>query len=451
MATNAYFLNQYISTTLASVGGIDASQTTGIILASITNIDTTKPGIACLSYTNPLSTATAEWVTYTSIDFGTKELQGVTRGQEGYAAKPHSNGVTVAFPLSESHINNLNTALMISGSATNLTEGVLDEDDMASNSATKVPTQQSVKAYSDIYSKANFNAPDGFLINGKIVPSVASNNLTVAIKGIDGNDPSATNPVYVRIGDTIRSITSALSVTKNAGTNWFTSGSSIFATLERDYFVYLGYNATDGVVVGFATFPYARIYSDFSATSTAEKYAAISTITNAAAGDNYVNIGRFAATLSAGAGYTWTVPTFTSKNLIQYPIFESRYLSFVPFIRGDGTAGTGTYSTQTGLYQIRSNHCYYNAILVWTNITGSPTGALAGTVPLTSAETLSATEQTFINLINVTYPASTIQVFGEMAAADTMVHFYAMRDGSTNTAVLVDTAGTARYGGSYPI
>lgn len=149
MATTAYFLNQYISTTLASVGGIDASQTTGIILASITNIDTTKPGIACLSYTDPLSTATAEWITYTSIDSGTKELQGVTRGQEGYAAKAHSNGVTVAFPLSESHINNLNTALMIGGSATNLTEGVLDEDDMASNSATKVPTQQSVKAYSD--------------------------------------------------------------------------------------------------------------------------------------------------------------------------------------------------------------------------------------------------------------------------------------------------------------
>jgi len=149
MATTAYFLNQYISTTLASVGGIDASQTTGIILASITNIDTTKPGIACLSYTDPLSTATAEWITYTSIDSGTKELQGVTRGQEGYAAKAHSNGVTVAFPLSESHINNLNTALMIGGSATNLTEGVLDEDDMASNSATKVPTQQSVKAYVD--------------------------------------------------------------------------------------------------------------------------------------------------------------------------------------------------------------------------------------------------------------------------------------------------------------
>ena len=149
MSTNAYYLNQYISTTLVSVGGITDSATTGIILNSLTNIDYTKPGIACLSYTSPIDTSKAEWITYTSINDSTKELQGVTRGQEGYSAKPHDNGVTVAFPISESHINNLNTALIIGGSVTNLLEGILDEDDMASDSATKGATQQSIKAYVD--------------------------------------------------------------------------------------------------------------------------------------------------------------------------------------------------------------------------------------------------------------------------------------------------------------
>jgi hypothetical protein len=446
---NAYYANQYISTTLASVGGITDSATTGIILASITNIETDKPGIACLTYTDPIDTSIAEWIIYTSIDSGTKELQGVTRGQEGFAAKAHSNGATVAFPISKSHINNLNDALIIGGAETNLLQGILDEDDMASDSAVKAPTQQSVKAYSDIYSNANFNAPDGFLINGKIVPSVASNNLTVAIKGMDGNDPSASNPVYVRIGDTIRSITAALSVTKNAGTNWFDSGSAAFATQERDYFVYLGYNATDGVVVGFSTINHGRLYSSFSATSTAEQYCAISTITNAAAGDNYVNVGRFAATLSAGAGYTWTVPTFTAINLIQRPIFETRFLTYVPVIRGDGTAGTGTYSVQGGRYKLTSNVIDCSANMVWSNITGSPTGALAGSIPMTSNAVLA--QEFVVNLFNVTYPASTIQVFGEMVAVDTMVHFYAMRDGSTNTAVAVDTAGGARYNARYEI
>jgi len=83
------------------------------------------------------------------------------------------------------------------------------------------------------------------MINGKIDVSVASSDLTVAIKTLSGNNPSTSEPVYVRIGDTVRSITSALSVTRNDGTNWFNSGSSELATFEVDYFVYLGYNATD--------------------------------------------------------------------------------------------------------------------------------------------------------------------------------------------------------------
>ena len=33
------------------------------------------------------------------------------------------------------------------------------------------------------------------ITNNRIVPSVASNNLTVALKGVDGNNPSSTNPV----------------------------------------------------------------------------------------------------------------------------------------------------------------------------------------------------------------------------------------------------------------
>jgi hypothetical protein len=171
---------------------------------------------------------------------------------------------------------------------------------------------------------------EGFLVNGKISVTVASNNLTVAVKTLAGSDPSAGDPVQVRLNNTIMDITSALSVTKNAGTNWCNSGSAELATQEVDYFVYLGYNATDGITIGFARFPGARIYSDFSATSTNEKYCAISTITNAAASDSYCVIGRFAATLSAGAGYTWSVPTFTNLNLVQSPVYTTRLLTFVP-------------------------------------------------------------------------------------------------------------------------
>jgi len=184
--------------------------------------------------------------------------------------------------------------------------------------------------------------PNRGLIGGVINVSVASNNLTVAVKTLQGTDPSPTNPVGIWIGNTLRWITSALSISANAGTNWFNAGSAELATREIDYFAYIGFNATDGVVLGFARIPYARLYSDFNTTTTNEKYARISTITNAAAGDNYVNIGRFAATLSAGAGHTWTVPTFTNANLIQEPIYESRWLGWIPTLTGFSVLPAGT-------------------------------------------------------------------------------------------------------------
>jgi len=226
----------------------------------------------------------------------------------------------------------------------------------------------------------SFNAPEGFLLNGKIVPSVTSGNLTVALKGLDGNDPSATNPIYIRIGDTVHSITSALSVTKNAGTNWFNAGSSELATKEIDYFVYLGYNATDGVVIGFARIPYATEYSQFSTTTTNEKYCAISTITNATSGDDYVVIGRFAATLSAGAGYTWSVPTFNSKNLIQRPIYETRVLTWQPTYSASGSMTYTSVSTLIIGYKVMNSSLQYNVVGRGTT-GGSASNSLTFTLP----------------------------------------------------------------------
>lgn len=340
-----YYAQQFATTKLSVSGGIDSSQTTGIVLQSVSGIDITKPGILCLSWSDPLNTDTYEYVSYTSID-GSNELQGVTRGAEGSTGRAHDNLSDVAWVLSESHINNLNDMFETGGDGfkqiatpSNPSSGrnklYFKSDDVLY----KLTSAGSESAVGGLISTTQY-APEGFLINGKIVPSVDSNNLTVAIKGMDGNDPSASNPVYVRIGDTVHTITSALSVTKNAGTNWCNAGGSELATKEVDYFVYLGYNATDGVVIGFSRIPYGTLYSDFSATTTNEKYCAISTITNAASGDNYVNIGRFAATLSAGAGYTWTVPTFNSSNLIQRPIFTTRILAWIPSLTGFSSIAT---------------------------------------------------------------------------------------------------------------
>jgi len=225
--------------------------------------------------------------------------------------------------------------------------------------------------------------PEGTMLNGRILPTVATNNLTLSLKTFAGTDPSSTDPVYVTIGGVVRTITSALSVTKNAGTSWFNSGAVELATKEIDYFAYLGYNSTDGVVLGFSRIPYARIYSDFNTTTTDERYCAISTITTAAAGDNYVVIGRFAATLSGTASFNWSVPTFTGINLVQYPIFETRVLNYVSQLTWTaGTAPTGG----TGLvysYKLKRDSCWIKG-QGYTMTAGVTVTQLSATLPFSA-------------------------------------------------------------------
>ena len=106
MATLKY-LSQYFSTTLNVGGGIDASQTTGIILQSVSGVhDITEPGQICVTYSDPIDTSVAEWIDYTSIN-GSNELVGAVRGREGFSAHTHLQNATVAFVLSASHHNDM--------------------------------------------------------------------------------------------------------------------------------------------------------------------------------------------------------------------------------------------------------------------------------------------------------------------------------------------------------
>jgi len=192
---------------------------------------------------------------------------------------------------------------------------------------------------------------EGQMINGKLAVSVNSNNLTVAIKTLAGNDASTSDPIYIMINGVLRTLTTALSVTKNAGTNWFNAGSSELAAHEIDYFAYLAWDSSNAAVrIGFARIPYARIYSDFSATATDERHGAFSTAPGG--NDSVYVVGRFAATLSAGPSYTWSIPSYTNVNLIQRPIYSTRDLNYSPVYTGFSAAPTNVVST----YRIIDNY-----------------------------------------------------------------------------------------------
>lgn len=207
---------------------------------------------------------------------------------------------------------------------------------------------------------AIYQVPRGYMINGKLSVTDAS-GITVALKTIAGNDPSETDPVFVRIGDTVYTIITALSRVLADGTNWFNSGSAELATKEIDYFAYLVWDSNSSAVgLTFARIPSANLISDFSATTTNEKYCAgQSDFTST---DEVEVIGRFAATLSAGAGYTWSVPTFTAINLIQRPIYETRWLSWVPVCAYSGGGGSNlTPTNNRATYRIAGTDLSVNA------------------------------------------------------------------------------------------
>lgn len=221
---------------------------------------------------------------------------------------------------------------------------------------------------------------EGQVWNGQIVVSVATNHLTVALKGIDGNDPSATNPVRVQIGGTVRTCTAALSKTLVDDANYFNAGGAELATQAVQYFVYLIWNttpATDIVDLGFARVPYANAYGDLSATTTNQNYFATANGSAPQATDQCVVIGRFTATLSAGAAYDWTISG--TGDVINRPIFETDQLLFAP--QGSAKAPMGWAAVVTEqFYVVKYNMCFFS-IKGLASTTGTASDTLYLTAP----------------------------------------------------------------------
>lgn len=214
----------------------------------------------------------------------------------------------------------------------------------------------------------------------KIVPSVASNNLTVAVKTLAGNDPSATEPLFFKIHDTIYSVTAALSITINAGTNWFNSGGSELATLAVPYFVYVVYDSNSAVVaLTIGRKAHYRIVASGMTTTTSENH--IYNYANFTDGDNMANIGYLEATLSAGAGYTWTVPTFTGNNLRHEPTYESQWMTWAPTYSASGSLTYTSVTSNVAKYKIASKRLLPSLKATGT-LGGSASTALYATLPM---------------------------------------------------------------------
>jgi hypothetical protein len=324
-------------------------------------------------------------------DLNDVNISSPTDGQAlGYQASTNTwQNVNAALPndsVTNAKLANMATA-RVKGRATAGTgdpEDLVIDNDLSTVSASDdtIPSAKAVKAYVDIL-ELKTRLRNGGLLNGFIRVTVVSNDLIVAISTSASSqvNPTAANPVYVWIGDTLRSITGALSVTANAGTNWLNLGSAELATRETDLFTFMQWNSTTSAVnILVSRLPYPRLMSDFTNSGTVEK--GVFGIVNYNATDDVVNVGRFAATLSAGAGYTWTVPTFSNANLIQEPVYETRWLDWLPDYTQTGGMTFTSVTTTEASYKIFDRYVKINFRINGTT-GGSADQQIEFTIPFT--------------------------------------------------------------------
>lgn len=212
-----------------------------------------------------------------------------------------------------------------------------------------------------------------------ITPSVASNNLTVALKYIDGTDPSSTNKLTFRVGNTEYDLTSAMSFTKNAATNWCNAGSVELAAKNIQFFMYaIGETgASAGLKFGFSRIPYAKTMGDFVNTTTSEKYIA-GNWTNFNSTDAVVNIGRFQAQNSGTASYNWSIPT---ANVVNFPIYETDVLSWQPTYSATNSMTYTSVTTTLAEYKVVGRQVFIEIVTIGTT-GGTAAAGIRATLPL---------------------------------------------------------------------
>lgn len=208
-----------------------------------------------------------------------------------------------------------------------------------------------------------------------ISPTISGQSLLVAIKGEDGNDPSASNPVRFQLGTTFYYLTSATSYSAPSGTNWHNAGNPTgTAANDIDYFEYAieETGASAGLKFGHSRIPFALTMGDFVNTSTNEKYIK-GNWTNFNSTDKVRVIGRFRAQLSASP-FVWSIP---SAKVINYPIWQTDILTWTPIPSASSSTWPATITTAE--YTIRWNELKYDVYANGT--TGGTPAELRLTLP----------------------------------------------------------------------
>ena len=154
-AQETNLLNAFETTLTGTIGASDLTMTVNSVVDSASNTLTAP----CYLVVNPDSATNREVLLVSSINVGTKTLtisaigNRYLTGSAATSGLSHASGSVVRMSPLQQHIEDINdrvdTIINSDGTAVVTTGVVKDEDDMASDSATHIATQQSIKAYVD--------------------------------------------------------------------------------------------------------------------------------------------------------------------------------------------------------------------------------------------------------------------------------------------------------------
>jgi len=205
-ARETNLLNAFETTLTGTIGASDSTMTVNAVVDSAGN------QVQADSYLvlNPDSATNREVVLITAVNAGTKQLTigdggssyRYLTGSAATSGLSHASGSVVRMAPLQQHIEDINDRVdtIINEAGTELkTTLFLDEDNMASNSATKGVTQQSVKAYVDTQLSASDLDFSGDSNTGS--PAVDLDSQTFTIAGGEGIDTSGANQTITIAGE----------------------------------------------------------------------------------------------------------------------------------------------------------------------------------------------------------------------------------------------------------
>lgn len=243
-----------------------------------------------------------------------------------------------------------------------------------------------------------------------LTQSIASSNLTVALKHLDGTDPSADRPLYVKVGNSVIGITAALSATINAsyGDVFLWDAGKIQAN-DAQLFVYI-INNNGTPQLGLSPSPMlttvATNYRDAGGQTGSAKHTNIIMSGTRNATNSCDVIGR--VNVNQLDNNNWQSPT--TSLIVNRPIYHTDQMTWTPSLSAPG--GTLTFSSTTFLaakYSIDKNTL--RADLYFTTTAGGTSGTdFYATAPIQSA--LAATGPMVTGSILFADSSATPAIFG---------------------------------------